>query len=237
MTLPQFGQQVELLVRLMQKQTITDLQGLMDLSLDLAELNYSRYQNFHFGEVPHTSCHPALFLFQGDVYKGLEAKTWSLADIDYAQHHLAILSGLYGVLKPLDAIQPYRLEMGVRLQHSHGSNLYDFWGDSITNYLNDTLANEANPMLINLASTEYFKVVKNKKINYPIVTVNFYEQKNNVRKIIGIYAKKARGLMAKYLIQQRIEQLADIQQFNEHGYSFDKQSSSADHLDFVRVHE
>ena len=162
------------LARLMQSKSKQDISKLMDLSDALAQLNFDRYQQFSFTKEPSPGIsHPALFLFQGDVYQGLQASTWDKKAVDYAQSHLIILSGLYGLLKPLDRIQPYRLEMGVHLNNSCGKNLYDFWGDVVTDELNKQLASQDNPMVINLASSEYFKVVDLKNLKYPVITVNF----------------------------------------------------------------
>ncbi|RUR19752.1 peroxide stress protein YaaA [Legionella sp. km535] len=222
------------LAKIMQTKSVEDIAQLMDLSRDLAVLNYDRYQQFHFKDVSVLQSYPAIYLFQGDVYQGLQANTWMNEDIDYAQSHLGILSGLYGLLRPLDRIQPYRLEMGVRLENPKGNNLYEFWREPITKALNEELASQANPVLINLASTEYFKAVDIKNIKYPIVTINFYERKNNVTKMIGIYAKKARGLMAKYLMQNKVDTLEQIKNFSDSGYRFNEQSSSEHHLDFIR---
>lgn len=235
-TSPEFLDEAESLIKLMQTKSLADIAGLMDLSPALAQLNFDRYQNFYFKQSPLDASYPALLLFQGDVYQGLQAKTLSSDDFTYAEEHLAILSGLYGLLRPMDSIQPYRLEMGVKLQNSKGANLYDFWSEKLTAYLNKQLASHKNPVLINLASTEYFKAVQQKKLTYPIVTVNFYEQKNNEVKMIGIYAKKARGLMARYIVQQRVDDLAQLKQFSEQGYRFNEQRSTEFHLDFVREH-
>lgn len=225
-----------LLAKIMKSKTSEDIAQLMDLSRDLAVLNYDRYQRFQCADVSVLDSYPALYLFQGDVYQGLQAKTWNYEDIIYSQSHLGILSGLYGLLKPLDRIQPYRLEMGVQLSNPQGKNLYDFWREPVTAALNEHLANDPNPVLINLASSEYFKAIDIKKINCPVVTINFYEHKNNQIKMIGIYAKKARGLMAKYLMHNRIDSVDGIKQFNDTGYRFNESSSSAHHLDFIRDH-
>lgn len=225
------------LARLMKSKSKEEISTLMDLSQDLAALNFERYQDFSSElNPPPSQSYPALFLFQGDVYQGLQANTWDKSAVDYSQSHLAILSGLYGLLKPLDRIQPYRLEMGVRLSNSCGSNLYDFWSDTITEELNQQLALHSNPVLINLASNEYFKSVDEKKLNYPILTINFYENKNNELKMIGIYAKKARGSMAKFLMTNQIDTLQQLKNFKELGYQFNKESSTDTHIDFIRVH-
>ncbi|WP_058535322.1 peroxide stress protein YaaA [Legionella saoudiensis] len=230
---PLFPEQTRTLVELMKSKSVEDIAALMDLSKDLATLNFARYQEFVFdGHSPHA--YPALFLFQGDVYQGLQADTWKPETVTYAQSHLRILSGLYGLLNPLDSIQPYRLEMGVRLTNPAGKSLYDFWQSTIAETLNQQLASQKNPAVINLASTEYFKAVNEKKLNYPVITINFYEHKNNQLKMIGIHAKKARGVMAKYLMEHQIDTLEGIKQFNELGYEFHQANSSATHFDFVR---
>ncbi|KGP63465.1 hypothetical protein EP47_05610 [Legionella norrlandica] len=224
------------LVKIMKSKSIEQIAKLMDLSKELAQLNYNRYQDFDLKNNPLNLSYPALFLFQGDVYQGLNAVTWAPEDIQYAQIHLGILSGLYGLLRPLDRIQPYRLEMGVNLENPEGKNLYAFWSETITGFLNLILARHNNPILINLASTEYFKVVDKEKLNYPVVTINFYEQKNNDLKMIGILAKKARGIMAKYMMQNRIDSLDQIKKFAESGYHFDKETSDQNCLNFIRIH-
>lgn len=222
------------LVKIMKSKSREQIASLMDLSQDLATLNYDRYQHFSTKALNPALSYPALFLFQGDVYQGLQASGWSSMDVEYAQSHLGILSGLYGLLKPLDGIQPYRLEMGVRLINPCGNSLYDYWSETITKTLNQHLALHDNPVLLNLASNEYFKVVDLKKMKYPVVTINFYERKNDEIKMIGIFAKKARGLMAKYIIQQRIEHLDQLKAFKESGYQFNEESSSDGHLNFIR---
>lgn len=226
---PSFGDKTGALVTLMQSKTVADIATLMDLSDDLATLNFERYQNFWDAPV-----YPAVFLFQGDVYQGLQANSWEQSTVEYSQSHLRILSGLYGLLNPLDSIQPYRLEMGVRLKNPCGKNLYDYWQDTITQALNQQLKEQKNPVLINLASTEYFKAVNEKKLDHPIVTINFYEKKNDQLKMIGIHAKKARGVMAKFIMENQIDSLEQLKQFNELGYQYNEPSSSAHHLDFIR---
>ncbi len=226
---PLFTNKTNKLVKLMQSKSVHEIATLMDLSPDLASLNFERYQQFD-----KQQAYPALFLFQGDVYQGLQANTLQPSAIDYAQSHLRILSGLYGLLNPLDSIQPYRLEMGVRLENPCGKNLYNFWQETITQALNDELAGQKNPMLINLASTEYFKSIDEKKINYPIKTINFYEKKNDQFKMIGIYAKKARGVMARFLIEHQIDNIEQVKAFNLLGYTYNPNTSSDHHLDFIR---
>ena len=227
-TQPLFVDQTKVLANIMRSKSVSEIAALMDLSNDLAELNFARYQSFASAD-----SYPALYLFQGDVYQGLQAKAWNERTVAYSQDHLRILSGLYGLLHPMDCIHPYRLEMGVRLENPQGKNLYAFWQDKITNVLNQQLAAQRNPILINLASTEYFKVVDTKKLKYPIVTVNFYEKKNDALKMIGIHAKKARGVMARFIMEQQIDDLDQLKTFNESGYQYHP-SSSEQHIDFVR---
>jgi cytoplasmic iron level regulating protein YaaA (DUF328/UPF0246 family) len=232
---PQFIKKAKELAQIMKTKSQAQIADLMKLSNALAHLNYDRYQNFDLSENP-TAVYPALFLFQGDVYQGLEAKKWTEEEIQYAQSHLAILSGLYGLLRPLDTIQPYRLEMGVGLSNPSGETLYDFWRETISNAINEELAQHVNPLLINLASTEYFKAVDGKKLKYPVLTINFYERKNNEVKMIGIHAKKARGVMAKFLMCKQIDESVRIKDFKELGYQFSADSSSEHHFDFIRSH-
>ncbi len=228
-----FSDKTNTLVKLMKSKSVAGIASLMDLSQELATLNFERYQDFALdGNSPHT--YPALFLFQGDVYQGLQAKSWDQNTVTYSQAHLRILSGLYGLLKPLDSIQPYRLEMGVRLENPCGKNLYDFWQETITHELNQQLDTQKYPVLINLASTEYFKAVAEKKLNHPIVTVNFYERKDGQVKMIGIYAKKARGVMATFIMQNQVDDVEQLKKFQELGYEFHPSTSSDTHLDFIR---
>lgn len=235
-TRPLLADDMVALVRLMRSKSVAEIAKLMGLSEDLAQLNFSRYQHFNLEEPTLNQSYPALFLFQGDVYQGLQANTWSAKDIDYAQSHLGILSGLYGVLRPLDRIQPYRLEMGTRLNNEAGSNLYAFWRDLISKTINELLSSQETPILINLASEEYFKSVDLKQLHCPVIHINFYEQKNNELKIIGIHAKKARGRMAKFIIQNQINSIDGLRMFNDLGYCFKENSNSPSQLDFIRVH-
>ncbi|KTD82333.1 peroxide stress protein YaaA [Legionella waltersii] len=221
------------LAQIMKEKTVDEIAHLMNLSKDLAQLNYKRYQQFHLKHVTEELTYPSLYLFQGDVYQGLQAASWSSKDVSYAQEHLGILSGLYGLLRPLDRIQPYRLEMGVSLSNPEGKNLYAYWDDTLAHTLNRLIAHHQTPALINLASSEYFKAVNGKKIKCPIITVNFYEKKGNDIKMIGLFAKRARGMMARFLMQNQIDTLDDIQNFNEAGYVFNREMSNSNTLSFV----
>lgn len=210
-----------------------ELSQLMHISDKLAGLNAARFAQW---QLPFTTdnAKPALFAFNGDVYQGLDAASLTHAQVQYAQQKLRILSGLYGVLKPLDLMQPYRLEMGTALANTRGQNLYQFWGDLVTQELNQQLEQLNAPMLLDLASQEYFKVVKPKLLAKPVVKVQFRDFKNGEYKIISFFAKKARGMMARYVITEQVDQVAGLKEFQLGGYQFDAASSSADELVFLR---
>jgi hypothetical protein len=211
----------------------SDIASLMKLSDKLAGLNAAR-----FGEwsTPFTTenARQALLSFNGDVYAGLDAQTFNDDDFEFAQQHFKILSGLYGLLKPLDLIQAYRLEMGCKLRNSRGDNLYQFWGDIITNELNQSLQENNDDVLINLASTEYFKSVKTTLLNATVVTPIFKDWKNGQYKIISFFAKKARGLMARYIIQNKLTKADDIKQFDLAGYQYEPTMSKGNDWVFTR---
>ena len=211
--------------------TPAQIASLMKLSDKLALLNVSRYQEWQQNHTLENS-RPAVYTFMGDVYTGLDAYSLSAEDIAYAQQNLRILSGLYGLLKPLDLMQAYRLEMGTKLSNSRGSNLYQFWGDIIVDQLNAEL--DSDELVVNLASNEYFKAVNKKKLQAQLISPNFLDEKNGQFKVISFYAKKARGLMARYLIEQRCQTLADIQAFDLAGYRYDPEQSTPDAPIFVR---
>ncbi|MCG4454184.1 MULTISPECIES: peroxide stress protein YaaA [unclassified Pseudomonas] len=206
---------------------------LMHLSDKLAGLNAAR-----FGSWTKTftteNAKQALLAFKGDVYTGLNAEDFSEADFDFAQNHLRMLSGLYGVLRPLDLMQPYRLEMGTKLVNPRGNNLYDFWGERISGWLNDALAAQGDDVLLNLASNEYFSAVKRKVLNARIIDTEFKDLKNGQYKIISFYAKKARGLMARYVIKQRLSNVEGLKDFAEQGYRYSAEHSTTDKLVFLR---
>jgi cytoplasmic iron level regulating protein YaaA (DUF328/UPF0246 family) len=215
------------------KLTPADISTLMGISDKLAGLNAAR-----FGEwaMPFTveNARQAVLAFNGDVYTGLDAKTFSDDDFDFAQQHLRILSGLYGLLKPLDLMQAYRLEMGKKLPNDRGSNLYQFWGDIITNKVNEALAQQGDNILVNLASNEYFKSVNKKNINGEIVTPAFKDWKNGQFKIISFYAKKARGLMARYIIENRLTEIEQLKSFDVAGYQYSENLSRGNDWVFTR---
>jgi len=206
---------------------------LMNLSEKLAKLNVERYQNFKqpFSE---PTARPALRAFKGDVYIGLDAQTLSARDVNFAQKHLRILSGLYGVLRPLDLMQPYRLEMGTQLKTKRGKNLYDFWGEQLTQSINEELDSTKSPLVVNLASKEYFGAVQPQGLKARLISPVFLDQKNGEYKIISFFAKKARGTMARYIVQNRIKSARKLVEFNEQGYRYSESRSSKDEPVFIR---
>jgi len=215
-------EQSQVLVDLLKGKTQDDIASLMSISDKLSKLNFDRFQTF---STPFTlsNAKQALLAFKGDVYNGIDAQSLSLDDFEFAQGHLRMLSGLYGVIRPLDLIQPYRLEMGTKLKNGQGKNLYEFWGDQISQVLNE----DESEVIINLASNEYFKGVDKKSINAKIVNIAFKELKNDTYKIIGIYAKRARGLMVNYMIKNRLTDPELLKDFNVEGYQF-RQTMSDD---------
>jgi len=207
--------------------------SLMKLSDKLAGLNAARFGAW---TTPFNTdnARQAVLSFNGDVYTGLDAQSFNDNDFEFAQQHFRILSGLYGLLKPLDLIQAYRLEMGCKLANTRGDNLYQFWGDIITNELNDALKAQGDNLLINLASTEYFKSVKKKSLNAEIITPAFKDWKNGEYKMISFYAKKARGLMARYIIQNKITQVEQLKDFDLAGYQYNESFSKGNDWVFTR---
>jgi len=191
----------------------------MKLSDTLAELNYQRYQTF---KTPFTlaNAKQAALVFNGDTYVGLDAKTLSERDLIFAQDHLRILSGLYGLLRPLDLIQPYRLEMGAKFQPPHAANLYEFWGDTLGDEINAIVTAQGHCCVVNCASKEYFKAVKPKKLAVPVITPVFKEVKDNQARVIGLFAKQARGMMARYIIVNRLKSCEDLKSFKSGGYTY-----------------
>lgn len=209
------------------------LRELMDISENIANLNVERYHAF---STPFTlrNAKQALFAFKGDVYSGIEVDAYSEDDLKYAQQHLRILSGLYGALRPLDLIQPYRLEMKTKLANPGGSNLYQFWGERITDSLNQLLEQQQEPVLINLASNEYFKAVKPKLLQGRLLTIKFKETKGEKTRVIAIFAKRARGMMTDFILRNRIERAEGIKAFKRGGYRFSKADSDDKQWTFTR---
>jgi len=213
-------------------QTQADLRRLMGISADLAKLNQERFKAFD-PEALDTGVQAAL-AFAGDVYQGLDARTLDAEGLAFAQDHVRILSGFYGLLRPLDRIQPYRLEMGIRLKTRRGESLYDFWGDRIAKRIKADLAESAHPVVVNLASQEYFGAVDKKALKTPIITPNFYEGVGEKRKIVSFFAKKARGTMTRFAIDERIDNPEDLKRFDRDGYRLDKTASTDTDWIFTR---
>ena len=222
-TTPEMAADIAELALTTRKLKTSDLKRMMDLSDKLADLNRERFQAF---DPAMEDGLQAAFAFNGDVYSGLKARELDKKALAFAQDLVRILSGLYGVLRPLDAIQAYRLEMGVRIKTKRGGSLYDFWGDRIAVALNEAARGHKDPTLVNCASQEYFGAVDVKALTIPVVTTKFFEEKDGSSKIISFYAKKARGLMARYVIDNRIERANDLRAFDVAGYSFQKSASS-----------
>lgn len=221
---PVLSEQACELMSVLKPLTPIDLMNLMKISHDLAELNVNRNQSWAWDENKpfrlEDGAKPAIYLFNGDVYTGLDAYHLDRQAIDYLNEHLGILSGLYGVLKPLDLMLPYRLEMGTKLANTKGKHLYHFWGDTITDVLNQRIQTTGSQALINLASDEYFKAVNPKKICVPIITPRFEDGKNGNYKVVSFYAKKARGLMMKFACENRLSQVDELKDFDLEGYYF-----------------
>jgi uncharacterized protein len=230
---PRLTAQTEALVKYARKLKARDLAALMDISDTLAELNEARFKAF--GSAPSVAAaRPALQAFKGDVYVGLDAESFSSADVQEANARLRILSGLYGLLRPLDLIQPYRLEMGISLATPKAKTLYSFWGDAITQLLAADLEASGSPVLINLASQEYFGAVKPALLPGPVIACGFKEVRQGEAKIVSFFAKKARGLMARYIVQNRIDQPEALKDFTEGGYAFAPKLSSPTEWVFTR---
>jgi len=230
---PELLEHSKVLIAHCKKLTPVDISTLMGISDKLAGLNAAR-----FGEwsMPFTvdNARPAVLAFNGDVYTGLDAKTFSDDDFEFAQKHMRILSGLYGLLKPLDLMQAYRLEMGSKLANDRGTNLYQFWGDIITDNVNEALAQQGDEILVNLASNEYFKSVKKKNLKGEIITPAFKDWKNGQFKMISFFAKKARGLMARYIIDNRITDIEKLKLFDSAGYQYSEDLSQGNDWVFTR---
>ena len=214
------------LIKELQKKSPEDLSSLMGLSENLSVLNFERNMNWQVPKKPSNEVRQAIFAFKGDVYVGLDAETLSKSDIKYAQKNLAILSGLYGLLKPLDLMYPYRLEMGTKMKNENGKNLYEFWGNKITTSINALAKKNNSKGIINLASVEYFSSVKTENLDLPVYSPVFKDFKNGKYKIISFFAKKARGSMARFVIQNKIKNPTDLNKFNLDGYKYSAKDSS-----------
>lgn len=233
-TEPRFLTQSQQLITQLKKLSTQEIAGLMKISDKLAGLNMARFQQW---ETPFTvkNAKQAVLAFKGDVYTGLDAETLDQPGLDFAQQHLRILSGLYGVLRPLDLMQPYRLEMGTPFQNEAGKDLYSFWGDTLRESLQSETALQ-DGILINLASNEYFKAINAKKLDATIITPVFKDWKNGQYKMISFYAKKARGLMSRYIIEQQIDSPEQLKQFDSEGYRYSEEMSQQTDWVFIRDH-
>lgn len=233
-TQPDMLDDAQTLMEVCRTLTPADISGLMKISDKLALLNAERYATW---SQPFTTdnAKQAVLAFNGDVYAGLQAETFTQKDFEFAQKHMRILSGLYGLLRPLDLMQPYRLEMGTRLSNPGGKDLYSFWANRITDKVNEAMEAQGDNVLVNLASNEYFKSVKSDQLNGVVVTPVFKDWKNGEYKIISFYAKKARGMMARFIIENQLTEVAQLREFNTDGYRFDEQSSKGNELVFNRV--
>ena len=217
------------LVKILKNKTQRQISKLMSLSEKLSKLNFDRFQAF---KTPFSldNAKQALLAFKGDVYNGINASSLSAKDLDFAQKNVRMLSGLYGVLRPLDLIQPYRLEMGTKLGNAQGKNLYDYWGSGISEVLNE----DEEKLIVNLASNEYFKAIDKNILKAQILDIVFKEKKNDTYKVIGIYAKRARGLMINYIIRNRLTDAEDLKDFSDEGYLYNQELSSDSTWVYVR---
>lgn len=233
-TEPLFIERSAELISLMRRRSAAQVAELMNLSVALAELNVERFRAWS-PQFTSANSKPAALAFDGDVYGGLRAPELSVADLRWAQKHLVILSGLHGVLRPLDRLQPYRLEMGTRLPNPHGKDLYAYWGDTIAAHLNERAAQDATPVIVNLASTEYFRAADRSQVLAPrVIECVFEDWKNGQYKILGFFAKRARGLMARHAITRRIATPGGLKTFDVEGYRFDAAVSEPDRFVFRR---
>lgn len=221
------------LVEALRSKSVGDIEKLMSVSEKIASLNYERFQNFSTPFSPENA-RQALLAFKGDVYTDIAIHDYSEEDFAFAQQHLRILSGLYGLLKPLDLIQPYRLEMKTKLENKRGKDLYQFWGDRLTEELNIAMSLQESRVLVNLASNEYFKALKPARLQAEIITPVFKEHKNGQYKVVAIHAKRARGMMANFIIRERINQVEKIKTFAEAGYEYSEPQSGSQEWVFVR---
>lgn len=223
------------LVERMRQFSPEELKALMGISTKLADLNVNRYLAYSLdSNAADHSSQAALLAFRGDVYQAFDASTLSIEDMNFAQHHIGILSGLYGLLRPLDLIQPHRLEMGTKVSCGDHQNLYDFWRQSVTDLINQRLATAAHPVVINLASQEYSQVVDTKHLKADWLTIQFKENRGGQYKTIGILAKRARGMMARFIVDNQIQRMSDLKKFDGQGYCYNAALSQADIWVFSR---
>lgn len=229
-TLTDYSQE---LINICKQLSPADVSSLMSISDKLAALNVARFTEWQ-SEHNQQNAKPALFAFKGDVYTGLDAENLTKEQVEYAQKHLRMLSGLYGLLRPLDLMQPYRLEMGTKLTNPKGKDLYAFWGNIITEKLQQAIDEQEDSVLVNLASDEYFNAVKAKNLKATIIKPVFLDEKNGKYKVISFYAKKARGMMVRFILEQQPTKIEQLKTFNYAGYWFDEESSNETELVFKR---
>ena len=233
-SVPSFLSQSSKLIGQLKKKEPKDIASLMGLSDKLATLNYDRYQSWTASKKASNDSKPSLLVFKGDVYQGLQAEDLTKKEMNFAQKHVRILSGLYGILRPLDLMKPYRLEMGTKLETAQGKNLYEFWGDKIQKNVLDELKNQKSDLLINLASKEYFSVLGKVPEDINVISPAFKDFKNGKYKIISFYAKKARGLMARWIIQNKVTDFENLKDFDVDGYKYSKAESTSTTPVFLR---
>ena len=233
-TAPQFLSQSSKLIKTLKEKEPKDIASLMGLSDKLATLNFDRYQSWKAAKSVSSDAKPSMLVFKGDVYQGLNAEDFSNKDLKFAQKHLRILSGLYGILRPMDIMKPYRLEMGTKLETSKGKNLYEFWGNLVQNNVIDDLSSQKSDLLINLASKEYFSVLGKMPEFINVVSPVFKDYKSGKYKIISFYAKKARGLMARWIIQNKVTDFEELINFDIDGYRYSKAESTISEPVFLR---
>lgn len=232
-TEPRFQADSSLLIDKLKPMSEKRVARLMNLSEKLAALNVERYRNYDESFTPDNA-RQSILAFKGDVYIGLDAQSLSKPDLNFAQKQLRILSGLYGLLRPFDLMQPYRLEMGTDLKNKRGKNLYEFWGDRLTDSVNDELQANGGKVVVNLASKEYFGAIQPKRLEADLISPTFLDQKNGEYKLISFFAKKARGSMARFIIKERIKSVKKLEQFNTDGYRFDATRSKPGNPVFIR---
>jgi cytoplasmic iron level regulating protein YaaA (DUF328/UPF0246 family) len=232
-TIPDFIKDAEILVKALRKLSKSDFSKMLNTSEKLTELNIDRYASWQT-QVKGSTAKQAVLAFRGDIYSGMDIYNYKIKDFDFAQKHMRILSGLYGVLRPLDLIQPYRLEMATKLATARGKNLYQFWGNQLNKSIRALLKRENSGLLVNLCSMEYFKAIKSDLLDTKVITPAFKEFKNGSYRFVTIYAKKARGLMCNYIIQNRLKEIKELKFFNVEDYHFNPKISSANEWVFTR---
>ncbi len=223
-SIPIFLNKSNELIKILKQFSLEEIAELMNISQKLAILNHERYQNF---QTPFNSenSYPALFIFNGDVYNSIKEEEYNVDQLNFAQNNLRILSGLYGILRPLDLMPPYRLEMGTKLQNNQGNNLYKFWSDIVTNNFNKELESRNSKIIVNLASNEYSKAIDPKILKGKLLNITFMNKKNDIYKNIGIFAKRARGMMSNFIIENQIDDINDLKSFKDAGYIFQSDKS------------